>query len=103
MSRLPAALLALVLATQSGCAGGLSKNQSAGMIYGGGAAVFMGGVVTVDGLACDEVAGGDQACDEDKSDLIGGLAVMGVGLVLGTIGYLMRPKAHADATATASK
>jgi len=103
MSRLPAALLAVVLAAQTGCAGGLSNNQSSGMIYGGGAAVFMGGVVAIDGLVCDDTANGGQGCDDDKADLLGGVAIIGVGLVLGTLGYLLKPKPTPEGTTVSTK
>jgi hypothetical protein len=102
MSRLPAAVLLLTLLAPTGCAGGLSSNQSKGMIYSGGAAVFMGSIVSIDGLTCSDVANGGQGCDEDRSDLLGGVAIIGVGLVLGTLGYLLRPQ-PADESATATK
>lgn len=101
MPRVSAAALVVALAAQTGC-GSLSTNQSKGLMYGGGAAVFMGAVVMIDGLACDEIAGGAMSCDEDKADLYGGLAVMSVGLVLGALGYLMRPQDKAEGTATST-
>lgn len=96
--RVPAAILVLALLSPTGCT--LSTNQSRGLMYAGGAAVFMGGVIAVDGATCNEIAGAEQGCEEDKTDLIGGVSLMAIGVALGTLGYILRPKAGEATTTT---
>jgi len=97
MSRVVSPFIAavLVLAIVLGGCGGYSENHRRGLVFGGGAAVFIGGIVALDGLSCSGSVGGDNGtsdCDEDKGDLIRGGALLGAGLVIAAIGLLVKPK-----------
>lgn len=107
MSRPISPLVSLVLATaliSQGCSGRLSENNRRGIILAGGAAVFMGMIIAGDGLSCDATFGGangTEDCSEDRADLVtGGLMIAG-GLVVGAIGYLLKPKVDDAAPAAA--
>jgi hypothetical protein len=104
MSRPIVSLVSLVLAAAlvlQGCAGGASANHRRGILLAGGTAVFIGTIIAIDGLSCDESFGGGNGiedCEEDKADLITGGATLGVGLVLLGLGLLLEKQAEAKAT-----
>jgi len=108
MSRPISPLVSLVLVAtlvSQGCSGRLSENNRRGLILVGGAATFMGLIIAGDGLSCDDTFGGangTEDCAEDQADLVtGGLMIAG-GLVVGALGYLIKPKVADTSTATAA-
>jgi hypothetical protein len=108
MSRPISPLVSLVLTAalvSQGCSGRLSDNNRRGIILAGGATVFMGMIIAGDGLSCDDTFGGangTEDCAEDKADLVTGGLMIGAGLVVGAIGYLLKPKVADTATPAAA-
>ena len=90
-SPLACLVLAATLAAQ-GCSGA-SQNHRRGLLFAGGAAVFMGMVIVGDGLTCDDTFGGDNGiddCADDSGDLVRGGALIGLGVALGALGLLLQ-------------
>lgn len=85
-------LMILLLAFLTACAG-YSENHRRGLIVTGAASVFIGGVIALDGAACDESAGGDMECDEENSEVLAGASLIAFGLLVGGVGYLVKARA----------
>lgn len=101
MSRVLPLLMAALLTFHAGCAG-VSDNNRRGMLMAGGASLFIGGIITVDTLSCDDSVTNAQDCDEDRADLIGGLSLMAVGAVLTGVAIYLKTRNAAAPPPTAA-
>jgi hypothetical protein len=70
-----------------------------GLMSGGGAAAFIGGIIAVDGAYCDESTSGMECNDgNDRRDLIAGSILMVAGLTLFGLAYYFKPVKPAGST-----
>jgi hypothetical protein len=60
----------------------------------GAASIFIGGIIALDGAACDDSAGGDLECEEENREVIAGASLIAFGLIVGGVGFLLQPKAE---------
>ena len=104
MTRLLPLLLAALLTFQTGCAH-VSDNNRRGMLFAGGASMFIGGIIVADVLSCDEDVGASSDCDENRDDTISGLSLLvGGALLVGLAMYFKhRDSAAAPAPGAAQK
>jgi hypothetical protein len=96
MPRRPTVLTALLvtcLSLQAAC-GGYSENHRNGLLAASAVAVFAGSIMAVDGAWCDRSAGGRMECDDDRAELRSGLSLLAVGLAIGGVAWLVRPRAE---------
>lgn len=77
------ALAVAISVAVSGCAGGLSRNNTSGLAVVGGAAAIAGVMVGVDGLTCEESNWARGSCTHDNRELAtGGALFVGGGALL---------------------
>ncbi len=100
MPRVVPLVLAVLLTFHAGCAS-VSDNNRRGMLFAGGASMFIGAIITADTLSCDDSVTNAQDCREDRKDLIGGLSLFAAGAVLTGLALYLRSRDTAAAAPAA--
>ena len=90
MSRAAALGTALTLATAA--CGGYTENHRRGLLFVGGATVFIGTIIAADGAYCDDSTSRAGDCEGDDADLAAGVGTLLVGAAILTAALLIHPK-----------